>query len=218
MLDVLRGRSRIAPGFLDRSIRCLILILVLSALGAPDLRAQETGPRAVVSAFQDTLLATMKEAGPLGFDGRYQRLQPAMESAFDLEQMTRIVIGGRWAKLSETERRQVVDLFRRFSVSTYASEFTGYGGEQFEIGDDRAKPGLGTIVETRIVFKKDKPVALNYLLRQTPQGWKIVDVYLDGTISELARRRAEFASIISNQGVDGLIALLKKKNEELAGS
>ena len=218
MLDVLRGRSWRTHCSLDRSVRCLILVLILAAFGAGDLRAQEAGPRAVVSTFQDTLLATMKEAGPLGFEGRYQRLQPAMESAFDLEQMTRIVVGGRWAKLSEAERRQVVELFRRFSVSTYASEFSGYGGEQFEIGDDRAQPGLGTIVETRLVLKKDAPVELNYLLRETPQGWKIVDVYLDGTISELARRRDEFASIIRSQGVDGLIALLKKKNEELAGS
>jgi phospholipid transport system substrate-binding protein len=73
-------------------------------------------------------------------------------------------------------------------------------------------------VETQIVFKKGVPIELNYLLRQTPQGWKIVDVYLDGSISELARRRAEFASIMRSHGVDGLIALLKKKNEELAGS
>ncbi len=218
MLDVLRGRSWMAHCSLDRSVRRLILVLILSAFGAGELRAQEAGPRAVVSTFQDTLLATMKEAGALGFEGRYQRLQSAMESAFDLEQMTRIVVGGRWAKLSEVERRQVVDLFRRFSVSTYASEFSGYGGEQFEIGDDRTQPGLGTIVETRLVLKDDKPVELNYLLRRTPQGWRIVDVYLDGTISELARRRDEFASIIRSQGVDGLIALLKKKNEELAGS
>jgi phospholipid transport system substrate-binding protein len=218
MLDVLRGWSWIAPRFLDRSFRCLILVLALSAFGAGDLRAQDNGPRAVVSTFQDTLLATMKEAGPLGFEGRYQRLQPAMEAAFDLEQMARIVVGTRWAKLSEAEHKQLVDLFRRFSVSTYAREFSGYGGEQFEIGDDRAQPGLGTIVETRLVLKDDKPVELNYLLRQTPQGWRIVDVYLDGTISELARRRDEFASIIRSRGVDGLIALLKRKNEELAGS
>ena len=96
MLDVLRGRSGIVSRILDRSLRCLILALVLSAVGAVGLRAQEVGPRAVVSTFQDTLLATMKEAGPLGFEGRYQRLQPAMESAFDLEQMTRIVVGARW--------------------------------------------------------------------------------------------------------------------------
>lgn len=218
MLDVLRGRSEIARRFLDRPIRCLILILALSAVGAGDLRAQEAGPRVVVSTFQDTLLATMKEAVALGFEGRYKRLQPAMEAAFDLEQMTRIVVGGRWAKLSEGERKQVVDLFRRFSVSTYASEFTGYDGEQFEVGGDSAQAGLGTIVETRIVFKKGVPIELNYLLRQTPHGWKIVDVYLDGSISELARRRAEFASIMRSHGIDGLIALLKKKNEELAGS
>jgi phospholipid transport system substrate-binding protein len=112
----------------------------------------------------------------------------------------------------------VVDLFRRFSVSTYASEFSGYDGEQFEIGDDRAQGETGTIVDTHIVFKKGTPIALNYLLRPTPQGWKIVDVYLDGSISELARRRDEFASIMRSQGVDGLIAALKKKNEELAGS
>lgn len=218
MLDVLRGRSRIGYRSLGRSFRYLILAVTLSAFGAGDLRAQDDGPRAVVSTFQDTLLATMKEAGSLGFEGRYQRLQPAMEAAFDLEQMTRIVVGTRWAKLSEAEHRQLVDLFRRFSVSTYAREFSGYGGEQFEIGDGRAQPGLGTVVETRLVLKDDKPVELNYLLRQTPQGWRIVDIYLDGTISELARRRAEFASIIRSQGVDGLIALLKKKNEELAGS
>src|SRR5882672_6461736 len=72
MLDVLRGRSCIAQRYLDRSIRCLILVLILSAVGAAGLRAQEVGPRAVVSSFQDTLLATMKEAGPLGFEGRYQ--------------------------------------------------------------------------------------------------------------------------------------------------
>ena len=63
----------------------------------------------------------------------------------------------------------------------------------------------------------DTPVEFDYLLRATPAGWKIVDVYLAGTISELARRRAEFSSIIQSQGVDGLIALLKTKNAALAG-
>ena len=77
---------------------------------------------------------------------------------------------------------------------------------------------VGTIVETRLILTEGSPIALNYLLRQTPAGWRIVDIYLAGTISELARRRDEFASIIRNQGVDGLIALLKRKNQELAGS
>jgi phospholipid transport system substrate-binding protein len=159
----------------------------------------------------------MKDGPSLGFEGRYQRLLPAMGDAFDLEQMARIVIGSRWTKMSEAERSQVVDLFRQFSVSTYASEFTEFGGERFEIGGEREQRGLGTIVETRLILNDGQAIALNYLLRDTTAGWRIVDVYLAGTISELARRRDEFGSIIRREGIDGLIALLKKKNEELAG-
>jgi phospholipid transport system substrate-binding protein len=191
---------------------------MLAISPAAGLGAQEAEPSAVVSTFQDRLLATMKEGRALGFEGRYQRLLPAMEDAFDLPQMARIVVGARWTKMSEAEQKQVVDLFREFSVSTYASEFSDFGGERFEIGGEQVQAGVGTIVETRLILTEGSPIALNYLLRQTPAGWRIVDIYLAGTISELARRRDEFASIIRNQGVDGLIALLKRKNQELAGS
>ena len=136
-------------------------------------------------------------------------------TAFDLEQMTRLVVGARWSKMSAAEREQVVELFRRFSVSTYASEFTGYGGEQFEVGGDRDQAGLGTMVETRIVLKKDKPVALNYLLRQTPRGWKIIDVYLSGTISELATRRSEFSTVLQRGGADALVQLIEQRSAAL---
>lgn len=218
MFNRLRGWPGTDFSSLGRSIQLLALAIALSVSGAAGLRAQEAAPKAVVSTFQDRLLATMKDGPSLGFEGRYQRLLPAMDGAFDLEQMTRIVIGSRWAKMSEAERTEVVDLFRQFSVSTYASEFTEFGGEQFKIGAEREQAGVGTIVETHLILKDGPPIALNYLLRKTPAGWRIVDVYLAGTISELARRRDEFASIIRHQGVDGLIALLKKKNEELAGS
>jgi phospholipid transport system substrate-binding protein len=217
MFNCLRGWSRMNLSSLGRPILFLTLAVALSLSGGTGLRAQDAGPNAVVSTFQDRLLATMKEGPALGFEGRYQRLLPAMEDAFDLAQMARIVVGSRWAKMREDERKQVVDLFRQFSVSTYASEFTDFGGEQFKIDGEREQPGLGTIVETQLVLSDGKPIALNYLLRKAPAGWRIVDVYLAGTISELARRRDEFGSIIRREGVDGLIALLKKKNEELAG-
>jgi len=218
MFHRLRGRSRTDRRSFGRPIQSVVLAVVLMVSAAAGVAAQDAEPTAVVSTFQDKLLAIMKDERSLGFEGRYQRLQPAMEQAFDLEQMTRIVVGARWAKMSEAEQRQVVDLFREFSVSTYASEFSDFGGERFETGGEQVRAGLGTIVETRLILTDDSPIALNYLLRQTPAGWRIVDVYLAGTISELARRRDEFASIIRNQGVDGLIALLKRKNQELAGS
>src|SRR5919109_3476536 len=117
MLQCLRGRPWMRMDSFGRSIQFLILAIVVSISGITGVRAQQADPKAVVSTFQDRLLATMKEGSALGFEGRYQRLLPAMDDAFDLQQMTRIVVGSGWAKMSDAERRQVVDLFRQFSVS-----------------------------------------------------------------------------------------------------
>jgi phospholipid transport system substrate-binding protein len=59
-------------------------------------------------------------------------------------------------------------------------------------------------------------VNINYLVRQNGGTWQIADVYLDGTISELATRRSEFASILRTQGINGLIAMLNNKAAVLA--
>jgi len=59
-------------------------------------------------------------------------------------------------------------------------------------------------------------IHLSYLMRQNDGVWQIADVYLNGTISELATRRSEFSSIIRAQGIDGLLAVLDNKTERLA--
>ena len=48
-------------------------------------------------------------------------------------------------------------------------------------------------------------------MRQNGGVWQIADVYLDGTISELATRRSEFAAILRTQGINGLIETLNAK-------
>jgi ABC-type transporter MlaC component len=44
------------------------------------------------------------------------------------------------------------------------------------------------------------------------------DIYLDGTISEVATRRSEFAAILKNDGIDGLIAALNRKADILTAT
>ena len=48
-------------------------------------------------------------------------------------------------------------------------------------------------------------------MRQEGGSWQIADIYVDGTISEVATRRSEFAAILRNQGIDGLIEALNRK-------
>jgi len=55
------------------------------------------------------------------------------------------------------------------------------------------------------------------VLHDNDIAWQIRDIYLSGTISELATRRSEFAAILRVQGIDGLVTVLNKKADELAG-
>jgi phospholipid transport system substrate-binding protein len=170
-----------------------------------------SAPRAVVEGFYATLLDVMKQAGSLGFEGRYRRLQPAIESAFNLPLMIRLAVGPQWNTLSPTQQGRMVEAFKRFTIATYASRFDGYEGERFEVRGETAPPTGGTLVETRLVPPKGDIVELNYLLRQTEGTWQIIDVFLSGTISELATRRAEFTSVLSRDGADGLVGMLERK-------
>jgi phospholipid transport system substrate-binding protein len=73
------------------------------------------------------------------------------------------------------------------------------------------------VILSQIVDSSGQPTHINYLMRQSGTGaWQIADVYLDGTISELATRRSEFGSILKTQGINGLIQALNSKAAALA--
>ena len=48
-------------------------------------------------------------------------------------------------------------------------------------------------------------------LHQTPEGWKIIDIYARGTTSLLSLRRAEFSSFLERQGFEELVASVEAK-------
>ena len=204
-------------------MRVLRLLAVLApialALAPLSPAAAETGPAStVVQGFYDALLATMKDGPTLKFAGRFQRLTPALSGAFDLATMTRIAAGAQWPGIKPEDQKQLIESFSRFSVASYAANFDNWAGERFEVLKEGPAPGNGNavIVETRLVPKNGDPVQLNYLLRNSPSGPHIIDVFVNGTISELAARRSEFASVLARGGVKGLNDMLEGRVKDLA--
>jgi phospholipid transport system substrate-binding protein len=127
------------------------------------------------------------------------------------------VVGQSWGSLSAGQQQQITAAFERYVAATYADRFDSYSGERLTVTGQRAL-GAGIIVQTRIVKSNGEPVAIDYLMFRNDDGWRISDVYLDGTISELATRRSEFSSILRDRGVTGLITALDKKTELLSGA
>ncbi len=170
---------------------------------------------ASIRAFYDVLLETMKQADKLGVRGRYDKLAPIIRSTYDLPAMTRIAIGPDWNTISPEQQTALVDSFTRRTIATYANRFDGYSGQSFEVEPEVESRNTGRIVRTKIIRPPEFPVTLNYLMRGSGDTWKIVDVYLAGTISELATQRSEFSAILKSGGPAALIESLHQQIDKL---
>lgn len=193
-----------------------LLVAAALLLAAGSQAADGPGPRAVIETLEEAYLGVMKQAEALGYAGRFAKLEPALERAFDFAAMARLSIGGRWKDLSPEQQKKFVETFQRLSVATYASRFTGYSGEKFEVvGEEPSTQGT-VLVRTRVVIPDKDPVQLDYRLRSGAAGWRVIDVFLDGTVSELALRRSEYSGLLDRSGFDGLIGALDARIAEMA--
>lgn len=172
-------------------------------------------PVRTVEALHAALLDVMQRASLLGRSGRAARLAPALEAAYDLPFMARTASGAAWKGMDAPTQARIVEAFRAYTVATYADRFDGWSGERFETVGAPSATAQGTRVETRIVGETAAPVRLDYLLRESGGAWRIVDVYLTGTISELATRRAEFTAILRRGGPEELIRTLERQATRL---
>jgi phospholipid transport system substrate-binding protein len=182
--------------------------------------AMQPGPALAAAAdtvrgFYQALLYNMQYGPSLGQQGRVQRLASVVPRVFNIPYMTQLAIGPAWTTLPEAQRQQVTQAFERYVTAVYAERFDKYSGERLEVVGEQPT-GYGTIVRTQILKSSGEPVHLNYLMVGGGSSWQIGDVYLNGTISELAAKRSEFSSILRTQGVNGLIAALNNKALTLA--
>jgi phospholipid transport system substrate-binding protein len=166
-------------------------------------------PTAVVERFHAALLEGMKGGKAMGFDGRRQRLEPVIKDTFDLAGMTRVSTGAAWQKMSDADRARIVAAFTDWTIASYAGNFKEWDGETFKTKGEKADNKGNVVVETSLVQKDGPPVVFNYRLRKVDDAWRIVDIYLEGAISQIAMHRGEFAAALSQGGVDNLVKHMK---------
>ena len=194
-------------------LRALIVfgLTLLSTLTAE----AAASPTEVIDGLHQQLLVTMKDAQRLGIDGRYKQLAPVLEQSFDFERMIAAAAGSYWANADESQRRKLLNSFIDLSITTYAARFNGFSGESFEVIGERQGPRDTMLVDTRINRTDGPPVAITYVLAEREGTWKIVDVLLDKSISELAVRRSEYNQVLRNGGTESLAQNLDEKAAEM---
>ncbi|MFB3150440.1 MAG: ABC transporter substrate-binding protein [Alphaproteobacteria bacterium] len=183
-------------------------VLVLAALVPAE--GAEAPASALIERFHETLIEVMKKAETLGFEGRYEKLAPAVKETFNLAFMARFAAGSHWKRLSADQRGKLIEAFSALTIATYAERFDGYSGERFDTLNETQFRRRTRLVKTGLVKSDGETIILNYLVGQRGGKWGVIDVHFKG-VSELAVRRSEYTSVLKRKGFGTLIAVIEKK-------
>lgn len=189
------------------------VLCAASALAAP-LVAQAADPAAgAVQTLDEGLIATMKAGG---YPARAARIAPVVDQVYDVPLITRLSVGSGWATIAPAEQTALVAAMRRLTIAQYASNFSGFSGQSFTIDPKVEARGGDRLVRTTLRQPKDDSVGIGYRLRQGGGRWRIVDVYYNNAISQLATRRADFEAVFARGGAKALIAHLDQLTAKAA--
>ena len=200
-----------------RSLLGLALaVLAVPHLVVPRAWAQAGGdPRAPIVELNNALQAAMRQ-GTAPFPQRFERLGAVIDRVFDLDTILRTSVGLQWNAMDEAGRRTLASVFRAFTVARYTANFDSYGGEKFDIQPQVPSVGNDRVVQTVLTTGAGEAHRINYLMRAEAGGWRVVDILLDGSISQVAVQRSDFRALLSGGSADPLIANLRQKVSELS--
>lgn len=183
----------------------LAIALALLFAAAPAASAADADPAvATVQGFYDTLLASMKGGKALGAQGRFAKLKPAVDQAFDIGTMIKYSVGESWATMAPADQKALTDAFERMTAAQYAGNFDSFGGEKFVVDPNVQIRGTDRYVSSKLVTSGDT-VTFIYRLRQFGSSWRIIDILLEGNISQLAVYRSDFAATVKAGGAAALV-------------
>ena len=151
-----------------------------------------------------------------GKDDRVRELAKVFLEGFDVRAIGMFVLGVYARNAAENVRQEYLSVFKDYVVQTYAARFNSYAGETFAVTRATADGETGAWVFSDIAKSDEEPTEVQWRVRESADGYKIIDVVVEG-VSLLITQRSEFAAVLqrNNGNVTALIALLRDKIGQL---
>lgn len=203
--------SWLLPGALAFGLRdAVVVILVWSVVFAATPQGSESPTEAVrgtvsrvLSILEDPVLKD-----PAKLKSRRRMLEEVIATRFDYAEMSKRTLAVYWPPLTETQRVEFVELFKRFLSDRYAEKIEGYSGEQVVYLSERIE---GTYAEIRTELHSDKTIIpMDYRLFSKDGRWHAYDIVVDG-VSLVKNYRSQFQKIIRESSYEELVRKLRER-------
>lgn len=163
-----------------------------------------------VQQFHARLLAVAAQQDAVA--KRFELLLPAVAAVFNTPTIARLSLGRSWSTLDSGNRAEFARRLERLIAATYADRF-GYG-TQVRFDACAGEPGRrGPLIRCQLVRPAGATVSLDYHFRDG----KIYNVVADG-VSDLSLRRADYNTVVKQQGFAALLDHIRTQQETLVGN
>ncbi len=198
-----------------KSLLSVLFGLFFAASGA---LANEEAPDAMIRKVTDDVLNIVRQDKDIR-SGNTKKAIELVEAKvlpnFNFQRMTALALGRDWNKANAEQKKRLTDEFKTLLVRTYSNALTGYKDQTIRYKPAKLQSGdTEVMVRTEIVQPGNKPIPLDYSLEKLPEGWKVYDVVVAG-VSLVTNYRDTFNQEVRANGVDGLIDMLAKKNNQM---
>ena len=139
-------------------------------------------------------------------------MDDVVKNSYDLEKMGKMIIGVNWKQVETKMQKEFINVFKRFISVNYLRRFNKINDLDFEHQSVRVIEDKFRLAGVILIADNER-IKIDYLLGFKNDRWKIFDVLLDGSISEIATKKSDFKKIINEEGLSGLIKNLRVRNQ-----
>lgn len=201
--------------FSRRSFSALTLAL-LGATALPAFAQTNADPTVFVGDFakkgiNDILTANIPKAE------KQARFRDMFVQYFDLPAIGRFILARYWKAATPDEQAKFTTLFEDVIVYTWSRRFSEYNGQTLMVTSKQPDGENGTLVKSTIIGAGSSKTSfgVDWRLRQRPEGWKVMDIVIEG-VSMAITYRQDYATIITQTGsFAGLLSQMEKQVAEL---
>jgi len=209
-----RNFSFLPVPLLQFLIASMLLVLSQSAFSGETTNDPNDAAIEVVEQLHTVLLRVMQAADSMEFSERYSTLEPVITESFDTPVIAKVILSRYWKDLTPQQQEDFIQLFNQQTIATYTSRFDSFNDDVFRtISVKQLKKGR-ILVRTEIKSDGEDPVKLDYLMHKNNGQWLIISVIADG-VNDLSLKRAEYSTVIKENGYEYLITNIEKKIAEM---
>ncbi|MBF0282582.1 MAG: ABC transporter substrate-binding protein [Zetaproteobacteria bacterium] len=192
-----------------------MLLLGASVAQAEDIKPTTVqDPRSVIETTVTAIIEVLKQRADTTKLSEVDRMaiRDVITGKFDYAEMSRRSVGRDWDDQSSENQAAFTETFRDLMERSYGNRLAGYNGQVITYDDAEFKNDVARV--KTYVTDSSKTTPVNYRLHQTPEGWQVYDIKIEG-VSLVSTFREDFKSVLRKDGFKGLLDTLKTKVDKM---